>query len=210
MTRFFIGVASNQDAQSNISEALMQLSKVVHIAAISTFHETPAIDRPSDPSYTNGVIALDTSLHATVVRRKLLKSIEQALGRTPAREALGSRSIDLDLILEWSERPRGHSPRPHADVLKRFFVARALYEILGDVRLAAPVGRLGDHLAALPATPMRPMQSFTLRLRSMFLPPTVQPTTNPASGLSPVPEPKRLANSIKGWMHTAAQRRLSS
>ena len=209
MTRFFIGVASNQDAEQNIPEALVQIAKVARIVAISTFHETPAVGRPHDPPYTNGVIAIETSLRSTVVRRNLLKSIEHALGGTRVPEVFGPRPIDLDLLLEWVQRPRGRPPRPHPDVLTRFFVAQPLYEIAGDIRLAAPAGQLADHVESLPATPMRPVRDLTSDLRSGFL--TLRPATvDLPHAPSHDPGTKRLGHFMQQWAHAGARRRVTT
>src|SRR5262245_53443950 len=98
MTRAFIGVGSNIAPEENIREALRRLTQSVHVVSISTFYREPAIDRPEDPDFYNGVVAIDTDLPPGKLKGAVLRRIEAALGRRRSADKYAARTIDLDLL----------------------------------------------------------------------------------------------------------------
>src|SRR5262245_46662957 len=99
MPRAFIGIGSNIAPEKNIREALRMLAKSARIISISTFYREPAIDRPSEPDFYNGVVAIETDLAPTTLKLKLLRKIEADLGRRRSADKYASRTIDLDLLV---------------------------------------------------------------------------------------------------------------
>jgi 2-amino-4-hydroxy-6-hydroxymethyldihydropteridine diphosphokinase len=148
MPRAFIGVGSNIAPEKNIREALRLLAGSVRIVAISTFYRTPAIDRPSDPDFYNGVVAIETDLRPMALKSKVLRRIEAALGRRRSADKHASRTIDLDLLV---------LTPPDPDILNRAFVALPLAEIEPD--LLPGVERLSKE-------DMQPLDQFTQKLRN--------------------------------------------
>jgi len=132
MPRAFIGVGSNIAPQENIREALRRLAQSVLIVSISTFYREPAIGRPDDPDFHNGVVEIDTDLAPITLKGKVLRGIEASLGRGRSRslDKFASRTIDLDLLLyDDLVVSSAELTLPHPDILKRAFVAVPLYEI---------------------------------------------------------------------------------
>jgi dihydroneopterin aldolase/2-amino-4-hydroxy-6-hydroxymethyldihydropteridine diphosphokinase len=154
MARAFIGVGSNIAPEKNIREALRLLARLVRIVAISTFYRTPAIDRPSDPDFYNGVVAIETDLRPMALKSKVLRKIEAALGRRRSADKYASRTIDLDLLV---------LTPPDPDILNRAFVAVPLAEIEPDLLLPGV-----DHLSK---EGMQPLVEFTQKLRAEHITP---------------------------------------
>ena len=105
MTRVFIGVGSNIGPEENIRVSLRMLAQSVRLVSISTFYREPAIGRPEEPDFYNGVVAIDTDLPPATLKwqvlgRFALLSIfplapsgrHWLVGRLSARRSLSSRS----------------------------------------------------------------------------------------------------------------------
>src|SRR5262249_13926867 len=99
MARAFIGIGSNIDPEKNIRQALRQLAQAVRLTAISTFYREPALERPDEPAFYNGVVAVETDLPPARLKQDLLRKIEADLGRRRSSDKFASRPIDLDLLL---------------------------------------------------------------------------------------------------------------
>jgi 2-amino-4-hydroxy-6-hydroxymethyldihydropteridine diphosphokinase len=149
MARTFIGVGSNIAPEKNIRAALRLLARSVGIISISTFYRTPAIDRPMQPDFYNGVVAIETDLRPTELKSKVLRRIEAALGRRRTADKYASRTIDLDLLVLTPLDP---------DILNRAFIAVPLAEIAPQLLLPGA--------ERLPKENMRPVVEFTQKLRN--------------------------------------------
>jgi 2-amino-4-hydroxy-6-hydroxymethyldihydropteridine diphosphokinase len=162
VTRAFIGVGSNIRPEENIREALRRLCQSTRLVSVSTFYREPAIGRPEEPDFYNGVVAIDTDLTRDTLKWQVLRTIEAELGRRRSGDKYASRTIDLDLLLY------GDSV-PDPDVQTRPFIAIPLYEIapdlvLPDVRVA--IREVAEQLA----TPdMQPLYEYTRSLRNELL-----------------------------------------
>ena len=99
MARAFIGVGSNIDPKKNIRQALRQLAQAVRLTGISTFYREPAIERPTEPAFYNGVVAIETDLPPMRLKQDVLRRIEADLGRRRDSDKYASRTIDLYLLL---------------------------------------------------------------------------------------------------------------
>jgi len=162
VTRAFIGVGSNIRPEENIREALRLLGQSTRLVSVSTFYREPAIGRPEEPDFYNGVVAIDTDLTRDTLKWQVLRTIEAGLGRQRSADKYASRTIDLDLLLY------GDSV-PDPDIQTRPFIAIPLYEIapdlvLPDVRVA--IREVAEQLA----TPdMQPLPEYTHSLRNELL-----------------------------------------
>ena len=120
MTRAFIGIGSNIAPEENIRKALRQLGQPTRLVSISTFYRVPAIDRPEEPAFYNGVVAIDTDLPPARLKSEVLRPIEAALGRHRSTDKYASRTIDLDLLLYGDYVvSTGDLSLPHPEILKR-------------------------------------------------------------------------------------------
>mgnify|MGYP005854793283 CR=1 FL=1 len=76
----YIGVGANINPETNILSAIERLRGYVRIAGVSTFLQTPALKRPDQPPYLNGVICAETDLEARSLKFDVLRRIESDLG----------------------------------------------------------------------------------------------------------------------------------
>jgi 2-amino-4-hydroxy-6-hydroxymethyldihydropteridine diphosphokinase len=168
MARVFVGVGSNVDPEVHVRHALVRLHETVGVLGVSTFYATPALGRPSDPPFVNGVVELGDRLPPAPLK-ELLSRIEDAEGRRRTGDRFAPRSIDLDLLLHGdavSVAPGLHLP--HADVTGRRFVALPLLELAPDLVLPGSGLHLESIVAELPAHRMEPLAGLTRALREVL------------------------------------------
>lgn len=130
-----IGFGSNLgDRADFIASALDNLRVLLPDLRASSLYETPPMYVADQPAFLNGAAIGMTDLDPLSLIR-LLKGIEQAVGRTP-RQRNGPREIDLDLISYGSVRLRSPGPPPlqvpHPLVAERRFVLEPLFELDPD------------------------------------------------------------------------------
>ena len=170
MARAFIGIGSNIDPERNIRQALGRLSQAAHLTAISTFYREPALGRPDEPAFYNGVVAIETDLPPLRLKHDLLKRIEADLGRRRTSDKYASRTIDLDLLLyDDCVLSNNELTLPDPDILERAFVAIPLCELAPDLLLPGsglPIGRVAERFAV---EDMECLHEYTRLLRYELL-----------------------------------------
>ncbi len=167
--RVFIGIGSNLAPEGNVANALGQLCAAASLVAISTFFATPALDRPADPPFVNGVVEVEDDRRPATLKA-LLRTIEDAVGRHRSEDPYAPREIDLDLLLcgdTASSAP--DMPLPHPDVTTRAFVALPLLELVPDLVLPGSGAPLSAVARSLPPYPMEPLVRLTQELRKRYL-----------------------------------------
>jgi 2-amino-4-hydroxy-6-hydroxymethyldihydropteridine diphosphokinase len=166
MTRVFVSVGSNVDPEDNVTRGLRLLDDEIGIRGISTFYRTPALGRPQDPPFANGVVEVGDALGPFDLK-KLLQQIEQAVGRERDADRYAPRTLDLDLIL-YGDRVSSSDALmlPHPDIRERNFVAIPLLELAPDLVLPDSGMPLRSVVGSLPSYPMQPLGDLTLRLRA--------------------------------------------
>lgn len=123
----------------------------IHVAARSAWWTSPAWPDPSDPSFVNGVVAVETKLDP-VTLLAALHAIERSLGRVRGVPN-APRPIDLDLI-DFGGLVHGGNPPPelpHPRLASRAFVLRPLAEIAPNWRHPVSGASVDDLLESLPA-----------------------------------------------------------
>lgn len=163
----YIGVGSNIEPEANILDALDLLKEHSCVTATSTFYRTPAIGRPEQPDYLNGIWRIETGLAPRDLKFTVLRRIEDQLRRVRGPDKYAARTIDLDLLLYGglvANDPDCTLPAP--ELRSRAFLIVCLLEL--DPFLILPDTR--EPLAVLPAasgteTYMTDIE-FTSRLRS--------------------------------------------
>jgi len=166
MPRVFVSVGSNIDPEENVTRALRLLDEQLGIRAVSTFYRTPALNRPHDPPFVNGVVEVDDRLSPTDLK-KVLRNIERTLGRERTTDRYAPRPMDLDLLLHGDDISSSDAlALPHPDIRERPFVAIPLLELAPDLVLPGSGMALRSVVDSLPSYSMDPLPELTRRLRT--------------------------------------------
>ncbi|MDF1576229.1 MAG: 2-amino-4-hydroxy-6-hydroxymethyldihydropteridine diphosphokinase [Bacteroidales bacterium] len=97
MNVVIIGIGSNINAEANIAKMLEILQKKVELIKVSRFVKTSPVGILTQPDFTNGAAKIRSHLNQEHLR-KLLKGIEDEMGRDRSNPKFGPRSIDLDIV----------------------------------------------------------------------------------------------------------------
>jgi 2-amino-4-hydroxy-6-hydroxymethyldihydropteridine diphosphokinase len=100
MNSVIIGIGSNIDAECNIRKMLDILKTDVEVVKVSAMLKTKPIGIEDQPDFMNGAVKIKTNLELDELT-KLLKSIEDKMGRVRTSPKFGPRNIDLD-IATWN------------------------------------------------------------------------------------------------------------
>lgn len=141
----YVGIGSNIEPQHNIPAAVQLLNEEVTIQAVSSFYKTPALERPDDPHFLNGVAKIEAAYSARTLKFGILRGIEAQLGRERTENRYGPRTIDLDLLLY--DDLVCHEPGlqlPDKDI-ERPFVGLAILELNPELVLPDSDQRLVSH-----------------------------------------------------------------
>lgn len=169
-TLCYIGVGGNIDPENNIPAALDMLHRQCPILGVSTFYRTPAIDRPDQPDYLNGAVAVWYPGHPRVLKFEVLRPIEAALGRIRTQDAYAARPVDLDVVLcgAWVLNEPG-LVIPDPDIRERVFLAAALFDLDPELILPDTGMALKTHLEEAGRCSLNPDGPFTRALKERFL-----------------------------------------
>ena len=166
MPRVFVGVGSNLGPEKNVTHGLRLLHAELGVRGVSTFYRTPALDRPQDPPYANGVVEVGDAL-GPLDLKVLLERLERTLGREPTEDRYAPRTLDLDLLLHGDRVLSSDAMTlPHPDIRTRAFVAIPLLELAPDLVLPDSGLPLRSIVDSLPPYPMEPLRDLTRRLRA--------------------------------------------
>lgn len=182
MTRAYVALGSNLDPERNVPLALRRLEEQpgVRLVAISTFYLSPALGRPEQPDFYNGVVEIETDLPPRELKFSVLRAIETELGRRRSADKYAAREIDLDLLFYDDlilAEPDLVLPDP--GIAGRAFLAVPLAELApdllmpnsawGGLRGRPPERSLRAIAAGLDVSALRPLTAFTARLRKDLL-----------------------------------------
>ncbi len=126
MPDIYVGVGSNIDPEANISTAVEMLRDEYGVIESSSVYRNPPVGFDGD-DFLNLVLRFQSSIDPALVEQ-LLSHLEQRAGRERALTSLGSRRLDLDLLLYGSliDAPLR---LPHEDILRYSFVLCPLAEL---------------------------------------------------------------------------------
>ena len=128
MTRIYLGLGSNLDAERNLRLAVRELQRRFGELELSPVYRSPPLGFEGN-DFLNAVAGLDTDLAPDEVMRQM-EEIHVMAGRRRDLQGLVSRTLDIDLLLYGQrviDRPGLHLPR--RDVLEYGFVLRPLAEL---------------------------------------------------------------------------------
>jgi 2-amino-4-hydroxy-6-hydroxymethyldihydropteridine diphosphokinase len=94
----YLGLGSNIAPEENLPRAFEMLSTQVHVEAHSGAWETPAVGS-SGPNFINAAVQVSTNLAAGILKKQVLRKIENQLGRLRTADKNAPRSIDLDILI---------------------------------------------------------------------------------------------------------------
>jgi len=98
MNVVIIGIGSNINAEANISNMLDLLKTKVEVIKVSRFIKTKPLGIRKQPDFTNGAVKIKSILNLQHLTR-LLKRMEDEMGRDRSVPKYGPRSIDLDIVV---------------------------------------------------------------------------------------------------------------
>ncbi|HRX30155.1 MAG TPA: 2-amino-4-hydroxy-6-hydroxymethyldihydropteridine diphosphokinase [Saprospiraceae bacterium] len=128
----FLSLGTNEgDKITNLKNAVLEISKLASIEAISSIYESAAWDGSVQEVYYNQVVALSTSLNPNQLLKDI-KTIEKRLGRKETYR-WGPRVIDIDILFyngEIIDEPG--LTIPHPLLHQRNFVLIPLMEIASE------------------------------------------------------------------------------
>lgn len=131
MTRVSLSIGSNLNREYNIRGAITALRAQFGELRLSRVYESEPVGFDG-PNFYNLVAIFDTPLGLDALR-VCLKDIENNFGRTRDAGALGSRTLDIDLILFGDTvRHDDQYDIPRAEIERYAFVLKPLAEIAGD------------------------------------------------------------------------------
>ncbi len=132
MARAWLSLGSNLDPARNLDAAIAALDRDFHLLAVSPTYRSAA-EGFEGPEFLNLAALLETG-YAREALEFRLRELEEQLGRDRSDPRLGSRVIDIDLIL-YERRDEG-SIRPMElvrDELHRPFVLCPLSDLSPDL-----------------------------------------------------------------------------
>lgn len=166
MTRAFVSIGSNIDPEENVKKALLLLSGLTTVRAVSTVYLTEAEDRPEQPSYYNCVVEIETELPAVDVKHHILRRIEAELGRIRTKDRYAARTIDLDLVLyDELVTQTEDLTLPDPDIARRPYLALPLHELSPGLMMPGSGKPIHKVAAALSGKAMKPLEGYTELLR---------------------------------------------
>ncbi len=172
MVRAYIAVGSNINPADNVRMAMSNIAKQAHLSGISMVYRTAAIGRrghpqESQPPYYNCVAGIETELPPQVLKRSVLQSIEDNLGRIRSADKFASRTIDLDLIVYGDSMIEEEGlVLPDPEILVRPFLAIPLFELAPDLVLAGSGRPIAEIAARMEQGGMQPLEKYTQELRA--------------------------------------------
>ena len=136
MTSCLISVAGNIDPHFWLPHAVRRLREYVRIEKTSRFYITPALDRPEQPDYRNGVLRCLTDRQPQPLKFEILRPIEAELGRVRTEDPYSARTVDLDL-LDWAGISLDETGLrlPDPDICRRPFLAAAVLDVAPEYKL---------------------------------------------------------------------------
>jgi 2-amino-4-hydroxy-6-hydroxymethyldihydropteridine diphosphokinase len=94
----YLGLGSNIRPEDNLAQAYALLQQSVRVEAVSHIWETPPVGS-SGPNFLNAAARVSTGLSLADLRARILKPIEEGLGRVRTGDPNAPRTIDLDVLI---------------------------------------------------------------------------------------------------------------
>ncbi len=170
MARAFVAIGSNINAAENVRAAIGMLAQRMPLLGISTVYCTEPLERSEQPAFYNCVVEVDAAMSPRDLKFRVLRPIEEALGRKRSSDKHAPRTIDLDLILYDDLILKDRDlVLPDPEIASRFFLAVPLAELDPDLVIPGT----GEHTSGLAAgfsgEKARPLMDYTASLKRDLL-----------------------------------------
>ncbi len=162
MVEVYISLGSNINPEKNILEALRLLSDYIQILAVSTVYRTEPIGARLQPEFYNCVIKAETDMRPHALKSRVLRKIEERLGRKRESDKYAPRTIDLDILIYGrlcTSTPDLQIPDP--DITTRPFLALALHELNPTLILPKSEIAIAEAVDRLKNQKMNPLTEYT-------------------------------------------------
>lgn len=135
MNRVYILLGSNINPGNNIQEAVRRLSRHSRLLVVSPIYESAPVGKTDQPNFLNAAMLIETNLTAAELKAKVLRAIEEKLGRVRTGDKNGPRTIDLDIALFGDQVLNvGSRHIPDPDILRHAHVAVPLADLAPQQR----------------------------------------------------------------------------
>lgn len=102
MNDCIIGIGSNVEPETHISEMLRLLASSVLVVQVSQMVKTKPIGITGQPDFTNGAVRILTEMEMDELSL-FFKKLEDKIGRDRSEKKSGPRNIDLDILI-WNNK----------------------------------------------------------------------------------------------------------
>ncbi|HEY1407975.1 MAG TPA: 2-amino-4-hydroxy-6-hydroxymethyldihydropteridine diphosphokinase [Promineifilum sp.] len=176
MSLVYLSLGSNlKDRLANLQRAVTMLADRLRIVSVSSVYETEPWGDTHQPPFLNICLAATTDFSPRELMQ-YLKSVEEQLGREPARR-WGPRLIDID-ILFFEDRVISEPGLiiPHPRIAERAFVLVPLVELGGALRHPETGKSVLEMLWQVEVSGVNRLHDFSLGSdRATVMPKTEQP-----------------------------------
>ena len=161
MAEIYLGLGSNIDPEDSLRLGVRELQRRYGPLAISTVYRNPAVGF-AGPDFLNLVVRGRTDASPAGVHDDI-ESIHALAGRRREADRLGSRPLDIDLLL-YGDRVLTAGPVriPRPDILEYGFVLRPLAELAPGLVHPQTGHTMAEHWRAFDASrhPLEPVAPF--------------------------------------------------
>ena len=119
-------LGSNIEPEKNLPRAINELADYCTIYRFSSVYETKSVGSSGD-NFLNAVVIIQTPLRLKVLKFKILRKIEERLGRIRTANKNAPRTIDLDILIFDDEII-------DLNIWSRVYIAKPLSEIRPGLR----------------------------------------------------------------------------
>ena len=96
--RVYLSIGSNIEPEANLPRAIEMLGRYGHVEAVSDAWESQAVGSDG-PNFLNASVELTTDIPPSALKERLVRPIEEALGRVRSADKNAPRPIDVDVMM---------------------------------------------------------------------------------------------------------------
>lgn len=163
----FISVGSNINPADNVRRAIIKMRNELGPLEMSTVYLTKPIPE-NQPPYYNCVVRVKSALDPVSIKR-VLRRIEDELGRVRGADKYAPRTIDLDILLYGNLIIKNEELKvPAPEVSDRPFLLVALFELEPDLVIPGLNKSIRELIRGVSREGMEPLLEYTKELRMII------------------------------------------